>query len=190
MIAIAHKKAFSMLTAIVVIVTMSVIAMYVTSTAGKSIKTTTDQYRNEQAALYAKSYTEYAIMAVGANAARMLAPADPTNGCLNTISATIGEDISTNSGRGRGYQVRVQIAYIGNGAAFGTSGYSGIANCAGLRQLATNVADANTPLSLIIDTYVDYNDLNDNRLDDAASNGAGNGEIRHFTYHRRSLQKI
>ena len=176
MMKVTHKKAFSMLTAIVVIVAMSVIAMFVTSTAGRSVKTTTDQYRNEQAALYAKSYTEYAIMAVSANAARMLAPADPNNGCLSTINANLGENIITNRGRGTGYRVRVQIAYIGNAAVFGDVGYSGIANCAALRQLDTNVQDTQAPLSLIIDTYVDYNDLND----------MGH---RH-TYHRRSLQKI
>lgn len=179
MMVVAHKRGFSMLTAIAVIVLMAVIAMYVTTTAGQSVKVTTDQYRKEQAIFYAKSYTEYAIMAISADAARM----NGTN-CLQTINGNIlvgGETLTANRGRGRGYRIRVQIFYIGNAS-------SGVGSCPVNRQLSTSVNQGaaqnedQTPLTVIIDTYVDYNDLNDDRVDDS--------EIRHFTYHRRSVQKI
>jgi type II secretory pathway pseudopilin PulG len=166
---VPHKKAFSMLTAIVVIVTMAVIASYVTSIADKTLKITTDQYRKEQAMFYAKSYTEYAIMAVSAR--------DRVNqDCIDNIDAVIAqnqEGLLANRGRGVGYRVRIRISYIGDPS---------VGTCAIARQLSTAVNNPNTPLSIIVDAYVDYNDLNDNRPDD--------GELRHFTYHRRSLQKI
>jgi len=135
-----QRKAFSMLTAIVVIVTMAVIAAYVTSTAGKSIKITTDQYRKEQAMLLAKSYTEYAIMAVSAN------------GCLDTITADVDGGI-TGAGTSNGYYIRTHILYIGDGAHKGS--------CASDRQLSASVLNPDTPLNIIIDAYVDYKDLND-----------------------------
>lgn len=163
-----QRKAFSMLTAIVTIVIMAAIAAYVTNMAGKTTKLTTDQYRKEQAMFYAKSYTEYAIMAVSAR--------DRAQGCIANINANIplnGNRLIDNRGRGEGYRVRIRLAYIGDVS---------INNCAAIRQWSNAVANPNTPLTIVIDAYVDYNDLNDNR-DDV-------GEQRHFTYHRRSIQKI
>lgn len=171
-----QQKAFSMLTAIVTIVIMAAIAAYVTNMAGKTTKLTTDQYRKEQAMFYAKSYTEYAIMAVSAR--------DRTVDCIDNIDANIplnGNGLLANRGRGEGYRVRIRLAYIGGAS---------INNCAPTRQWSNAVANPNTPLTIVVDAYVDYNDLNDNRPDDAAANGDGLGEQRHFTYHRRSLQKI
>ena len=153
-----------MLTAIVVIVAMSVISMYVLGTAGKTIKMTTDQYRKEQAMFYAKSYTEYAIMAVSADAR--------VNNCVRDIDA----NIDGGAGAGAtGYAVRIRISYIGDNRVAPPI-------CAGTRVLSQAVEIAQpvnlreTPLNIIVDAYVDYNDLNDM------------GQTH--TYHRRSLQKI
>ena len=127
-----QRKAFSMFTAIVVIVLMATVAMLVMSVSGKLVKETTAQYQREQAILLANSYTEYAVMAVTAN--------DRATNCLSTINGTFN-----------GYSARIHIAYIGTAAIIGT--------CAGTRTLGTLAAGSNTPLTIIVDAYIDYEDL-------------------------------
>ena len=150
-----------MLTAIIVIVLMASVAMFVMNISGKIVKSTTTQYQHEQAILYAKSYTEYAILAVTGN--------DRTANCLTAINGTIGD----NPAAGNGYQVRVKIAYIVDNANQGA--------CAAIRlnaaDLNTSSAPHSTPLNIVVDVFVDYKDP-----DDTA------GPFR--TVHRRTIQKI
>ncbi len=146
-----------MVTAIFVIVLMATVAIFVMSLSGKIVKTTTTQYQHAQAELYAKSYTEYAILAVTGN--------DRSTDCLETINGTIGDY----SG-GNGYQIRTHIAYIVNGAEVDTS------NCSNTRVLSTGVTRQDTPLTIIIDAYVDYKDPDNT--------------VQKFTVHRRTVQKI
>ena len=125
------RSAFSMLTAIFVIVIMAMVAMLVMNLSAKSVKATTAQYQRAQATLYAKSYTEFAIMSVTAHSRA-------TN-CVQTINGTIG---NINQG---GYAIRTHIAYIGP--------LSEIQNCGnnagtGVRQLSINVTTEATPLTL------------------------------------------
>ncbi len=56
------RKAFSMLTAIFVILLMATVAAFILNISGKSVKSTFLQFKREQAILYARSYTELAIM--------------------------------------------------------------------------------------------------------------------------------
>ena len=154
---IKMRNAFSMLTAIFVIVIMATIAIFVMSLSGKTVKITTTQFQHAQANLYAKSYTEYAILAVTGNDSS-------SSNCLRTITGTIGSPST-----GNGYNIRTHIAYIGIA--------SEIAGCAANRQLSTAVNTASTPLSIIIDVYVDYKD---------PDNTAG----PNLTVHRRTVQKI
>lgn len=156
-----ERNAFSMITAIVVIVLMATVGMFIMNISGKLVKETTAQFQGEQAALLANSYTEYAVLAVTGN--------DRTGTCLSTINGTIGDATSTNPNNG--YRIRVQIAYIGIDDA------SGIANCATTRKLGTVAAGSNTPLTIIVDAYVDYRDLDN-------TNGPN------MVYHRRTVQKI
>lgn len=151
------RPAFSMLTAIFVIVIMASVSIFVMSLSGKVIKSTTAQYQHEQAALYAKSYTEYAILAVTGN--------DRTANCLKTINGKIGAPTT-----GNGYRVRTHISYIAGPAV-------GLTSCPTTRRLNTTVQTTSTPLTIIVDTYVDYKD---------PENSAGPW----FTVHRRSVQKI
>ncbi len=145
------RNGFSMITAIVVIVIMATVAAFVTNLSGKIVKSTTFQYQHEQAELYAKSYTEFAVMAVTGN------DRSASGNCLSTINGTIGN-----------YTIRTHIAYIGPSSIIGS--------CANTRQLSTNVTTSKTPLTVIIDAYVDYQDLdNDNQT---------------YTVHRRTVQKI
>ncbi len=144
-----QRKAFSMITAIIVIILMATVAMSTMNLSGKMVKETTAQYQNEQAVLLAKSYTEYAILAVtGINR---------SSTCLSTIKGSYGD-----------YDARIHISYIGTTAEIGT--------CAATRKLGTVPAGSETPLTIIIDAYIDYSDL-----DNANQT---------MTYHRRTVQKI
>jgi len=153
-----QRKAFSMLTAIFVIVIMASVAALVVNLSGKMVKETTAQFQREQAMLLAKSYTEYAIMAVMANDRKA------TNKCLKTIN---GNNVMRVYASG-GFQVRVRIAYIGNVAEVGMCGSS---------RLSSSVTTTKSPLNIIIDVYVKYQDF------DAAT-------TQWITYHKRTLQKI
>ena len=157
------RKAFSMITAIVVIVLMATVATFILNLSGKMVKGTTAQFQREQSMLLAKSYTEYAIMAVTANEHN-------TTNCLNTITGNYGSAAGFS-----GYDIRVEISYIGDDDNFGTGSAS---NCS--RILDDTVTTEKSPLNIIVDVFVSYKEL-DHR------DGALAPDI---TYHKRSLQKI
>ncbi len=144
------RNAFSMLTAIFIIVLMATVAAFIMNLSGKMVQGTTVQFQREQSVLLAKSYTEYAIMAVTANEHN-------SSNCLNNISGTYGI-----------YNVDVNISYIG--------GTDLDASC---NTLTNSVATVKSPLNIIIDVFVSYNEL-----DHPSSTPPK------LTYHRRSLQKI
>ena len=86
------RKAFSMIMAIFVIVLMATVGAFILNISAKSVKSTLLQYKREQAILYARSYTELAIMTATTNAS----PSNPITitgtGVLDegyTITATI-----------------------------------------------------------------------------------------------------
>lgn len=125
------KNAFSMLTAIIVIVLMATVAVFILNLSGKMVKETTAQFQREQSVLLAKSYTEYAIMAVTANEHN-------SSNCLNSITGTYGT-----------YNIQADISYIGNNLD---------ASC--LRKLNTNpINTLKSPLNIIVDVFVKYKDL-------------------------------
>ncbi|MDQ7047952.1 MAG: type II secretion system protein [Sulfurovum sp.] len=146
------RAGFSMLTSIFLIVIMATVGIFVMSLSGKIIKTTTAQFQDAQAQLYAKSYTEFAILAVTGHSRA-------TN-CINIITGTVGD---INNG---GYAISTNIAYIGIDAEVG--------NCT--QVLSNTVSTSSTPLTIIIDVYVKYKDL-----DNANQT---------LTAHRRTVQKI
>ena len=130
------RKAFSMLTAIFVIVLMATVAGFIMNLSGKMVKGTTAQFQREQSMLLAKSYTEYAIMAVTANEHN-------TTNCLNTITGGYGDDGSGNDI----YSIKVDISYIGRD----------INNCN--NNLSNTVVTLKSPLNIIIDVFVSYKEL-------------------------------
>ena len=135
-----HRKAFSMLTAIIVIILMATVGILIMSISGKIVKETTAQFQREQSVLLAKSYTEYAILAVTAN------DRNTTTNCLRDIDGSVG----SNPSAGNGYRIRVRIAYIGNAGEVG--------NCAATRIFSSSVVTVNTPLNIVVDVYVEYKD--------------------------------
>lgn len=137
------------------IVFMSGVAALVMGTSGKIVKETTFQYQREQAILLAKSYTEFAIMAASANS-------DRVNNCLNTINGTFTQ--------GGGYTITVNLSYLLANTA--------TASCANiLNATDANITTAGSPINIMVDVYVRYNDLD-------------NPGRNPLTYHRRTLQKI
>jgi len=148
------RKAFSMITAIFVILLMASVGAFIMNLSGKMVKGTVAQFQREQSMLLAKSYTEYAIMAVTANDHKSAS-------CLNNITG--------NYGGSDGYNINVNISYIGNSDLH--------SNCT---PLSTAVITPKSPLNIIVDVSVSYKEL-DHPL------GASAPDI---TYHRRSLQKI
>lgn len=129
------RNAFSMLTAIIVIILMTAVSLFVLSTSAAMTRETTAQYQREQAMLYAKSYTEYAIMAVMTNDRSVAGQ------CLQDINGTIGAP-----NQGTGYRIDVAISYIGD--------TNEIQQCG--RQLGTGVTTPKSPLTIVVDTYVKY----------------------------------
>lgn len=128
------RKAFSLITAIFIMILMASLAVFILNISAKSVKATVVTYKKEQAALYAKSYTELAVMAATANDSNV------TN-CAETITGSVGADPDA----GIGYKIETKIAYIGNDLAC-TPG--NILN-------ATNIITPDT-LYIIVDTYVRY----------------------------------
>ncbi len=172
------KPAFSMITAIFVIVIMAGLLALVSSLSGKIVKETTAQYRKEQAALLAKSYTEFAILAIqGSNMG--------TNPCLRTITADINSlDGATNTNGvadGEGYHVEVKMQYIGlRNTGISCNAVSSGHGSLGHQTTATTATTSND-VSVTVDVYVQYHDLG---MIDSGDTGTW------VTHHRRTLQKL
>jgi type II secretory pathway pseudopilin PulG len=125
------RPAFSMITAIFVIAIMASVGAFVMNLSGKMIQETTAQYRKEQAILYAKSYTEYAIMAATAQS------------CIRNITSDI-DGTQAQVKAGQGYHVHVHVQYLG-------------ANSTCTDKIGTsNVTNPDTVI--LIDTFVHYRD--------------------------------
>jgi len=143
MIKIKHKKAFSMITAIFVIVIMATVSSLIMNVTGKTIKATTSQYQKEQANLLGRSYTELAILKV--------LYTDRNTSCLNTFT----ENFGAKSGF-HGYDITVNIKYIGNTTLLNGCGTSDITP-----TWVNNSNGFNKTISLVIDTYIKYKDFDD-----------------------------
>ena len=163
------KPAFSMITAIFVILIMAGLLALVSSLSGKLVKETTAQYRKEQAALLAKSYTEFAILA--AQGSKMGVGGKP---CPTTITADVDsfDGISTSKTE-EGYHVEVKMQYIG----LLKQGIS----CT-KQQTEVGKTTTSNDISMTVDVYVQYHDLS--VID------SGVAQAPFVTYHRRTLQKL
>jgi len=164
----SQHKAFSMITAIFVIILMGTVSVYVLNLAGKMTRETTAQYQNEQAILYAKSYTEFAIMAAN------------TRDCINKITSFIGSSQQAVY-EGKGYLIEVDVQYIGN-EFFGAIGCN---------TLGGDIRDSQSEGGIIlIDTSVKYRDLDIVDVFKNDGNTVNKTNLPWITYHRRSLQRL
>jgi type II secretory pathway pseudopilin PulG len=160
------KKAFSMVTAIVVIVIMATVTALIMNVTSKTLKETTQQYQKEQAALLARSYTEQAILYA------IHYDRQSNGNCINRINATFGPNNNL-------YSIRTNIQYLGNSSQLPTSGCNIIGNNVWTDD---GTIGFNTSISLLVDVYVSYKDFDD-------PSAAGTLD-RNVTFHRRTLQKI
>jgi len=160
------RKGFSMIMAIFVIVLLSLVASYIFYASASITKEGTVQYQNAQAKIYARSYTEYAVLAVMGNSDR-----NSTNTCIKEINSVIGNDPA----KGQGYMIHIDITYIGN------KKYTD--KCTNKAFTLSN-NDTDT-LSVIIDVYVKYKDSQN-----ASLYNANSAKVPWQVYHRRSIQKI
>jgi len=158
------RRGFSLITAIFVIVLMATVSVLILNLAGKNVKLTTYQYRGEQAAILAKSYTELAIMYAMSNDSN-------TSPCAEDINGVVGG----NTNEGKGYDVQVRISYIGNGLA-----------CSSTRILNDQTVPIVTPheKQIVVDVYVRYKDPDIIGISGSAA------AVPWLTYHRRTLQKL
>ncbi|NPA50007.1 MAG: type II secretion system protein [Epsilonproteobacteria bacterium] len=159
------RGAFSLITAIVVILILSLVATYIFYLSGKITRETTSEYQQNQAILLARSYTEYAILAV------MSADRNTSSHCVQQIKGDIG-----NPEIGQGYRVEVDIKYIGT--------YNVLKKCPNNIILSKNVSTQYTPLTIVVDVFVRYKDYNHPLINKNPS------QVPWITYHKRSLQKI
>ena len=157
-----------MFVAIAVMMIISAVAVLVTSLSGKIAKETTDQYRREQAIIYAKSYTELGIMAATAN------------DCIKTIRSYEGNNTASVR-QGMGYRIRVRIRHIGDD----------ITTCTNNNNIG-NVALNHIPSRgsiVLIDVRVMYRDLG--LVDTILSNGGSiTNSIPWRTYRKRTVQRL
>ncbi len=155
------RPAFSMITAIFVIMIMASVGAFVMNLSGKMVQETTTQYRREQAILYAKSYTEYAILLATAQT------------CTRNLKADIGGS-GNEVKAGQGYHVDVYINYLGNTSP---------SSCT---NLVGTTAISNPETVIFIDTYVHYRDPES----PAAVAGKPWSADPGFVFHRRTIQRL
>jgi len=168
------RKAFSMMVAIFTMLVLSIVATYIFYSSSSIAKEGEIQYKREQAILLARSYTEYAVMAIMGNSDRSSAAK-----CLTEIHAIIGKDANSVD-VGLGYKVKVVITYIGNAKY--------IQNCSRVAAILPDPPAAPDSLSAIVDVYVSYRDWSNSKLYNGSATEKQN--VPWQTYHRRSIQKI
>ena len=163
----SSKKAFSMVTAIFVIVIMASVTSLIMNVTGKTIKETTQQYQKEQAALLARSYTEQALLYA------LHYDRSGNNNCINEINATFGSPDNL-------YTIQTNIRYASNVTQLPSPNILNGCNIIGgvVPWADTGIIGFNSSVSLLIDVYVSYQDFDDST--------AG----RNITFHRRTLQKL
>jgi type II secretory pathway pseudopilin PulG len=162
------RNAFSMITAIFVIVIMASIASFVLNLAGKVTKETVTQFQNEQAILYAKSYTEFAVMAA------------TSRNCIKKIVSFVGTT-KAKVFEGEGYRITVDIQYVG----------SDLNPNFACKTIGGSISTADSKGgTVLIDTYVRYRDRDIVGLAIDAGVAADANNLPWTTYHRRTLQRL
>ena len=95
------RRGFSLMTAIIIMMTVSLLMTMMVSLSGVTVKTTTDLYLKEQAELLARSATEYALLAVSGH--------DNHQSCIEDIN------IRYPSAANPTHEMNVSIWYMGSG---------------------------------------------------------------------------
>ncbi len=136
------RRGFGLLTAIIIVVTVSFLMLAMTKLTTSSVKTTSDIYLKAQAELLLKSATEYAMLAISGH--------DNSQSCVEHINITYpNQDKPT-------HEMNLTIYYI----------YAGVApnNCNSV--LEDNISTRESNLTVIIDTVVSVDKNNTGATED------------------------
>jgi len=139
---VKSKKAFSMVTAIFVLIIMATVSSLIMNVTSKTVKATTLQYQKEQAQLLARSYTELAML--------NLIYTDRSINCLTSWQEHFG------AAGNDGYDITINVHYIGSNTLVPPK-------CGTARITTWNNNNLGFPqtVSVIIDTYITYRDFDD-----------------------------
>ena len=121
------RSGFSLLLAIIIMITIATLMAFMISLTSTTAKQTTDIYASEQTKLLAKSATEFALLAISGH--------DNTQNCIENINLTYEKN----------YEVNMTLYYIGNSLP--------ISNC---QKLSDNISTPESNGTVIIDTYVTF----------------------------------
>jgi len=129
------RRGFGLITAIVILITVSTLMTLMIGLSGNSVKSTMDLYLKEQAELLARSATEYAILAISGH--------DNSIDCIKNINIRYPQNSPT-------HEANISILYMGSNIP---------ATCAP-NILANDVDTNESNLTVIIDTVVSVNIAN------------------------------
>ncbi len=128
------RKGFSLITAIIIMMTVSLLMTMMISLSSVTVKTTTDMFLKEQAELLARSATEYSLLAVSGH--------DNHQSCIEKI------DMLYPSAATPTHEMNVTLWYMG----------SGLVNCNHI--LDNNLSTPESNLTAIIDVVVTVDQKN------------------------------
>ncbi len=126
------RKGFGLLTAIIILVTVSFLMLAMTKLTTSSVKTTSDVYLKAQAELLLKSATEYALLAISGH--------ENNQSCVQNINIAYPNKVRPT------HEMNMTLYYI----------YAGLApaGCPNNRILAQNIDTNESNLTVVIDTIV------------------------------------
>jgi hypothetical protein len=130
------RRGFGLVTAILIMVTVAVLMASMSFLSSKSVKSTTDIYLKEQAAILSRSATEYALLAISGH--------NNSNDCIENINITYPNKVSPT------HEVNMSIWYI----------YAGMPPAGCSHVLAPGIMTKESNLTVIIDTVVSVNRAN------------------------------
>jgi hypothetical protein len=133
-----NRSGFAMIMAIFIILVIGTLMSLMISMSAQSQKRTVNLYLNEQAALLAKSATEYAMLAVSGY------ERNSTSGCINHLSITYPSSSTPI------FDIDVKMEYIGFGSLPGCDIYNSIGTI--------NTPDSNG--TILMDVTVTSNEAN------------------------------
>jgi hypothetical protein len=122
------RSGFSLITAIIIMMTVSLLMTMMVSLSSVTVKTTTDMFLKEQAELLARSATEFALLAVSGH--------DNHKSCIEKI------DILYPNATVPTHEMNVTLWYMG----------SGLVNCGHI--LDNNLSTDDSNLTAIVDVVV------------------------------------
>ncbi len=128
------RSGFSLITAIIIMMTVSLLMTLMLSLSSVTVKSTMDMYLKEQAYLLARSATEYTLLATSGH--------DNHQSCIEKVNILYPSASSPT------HEMNVTLMYLG----------SGLVNCN--RVLDDNLSTADSNLTAIVDVVVNVLDNN------------------------------